>query len=109
MRAEGVIRDVSVQGAFILASSYPPVGAAIHIQISLPSHEGVGAAVRVKAESLVLRVQHAMENSRSGGFAVSYMRFVLCRALTEARGQRGDIAGDLKDLGGESDPQQGPR
>jgi hypothetical protein len=65
---EGVSRDLSDQGAFIVASHLPPVGSMVDLKIALDSLHEIAGSLPLEFQGRVLRV----ENSKSGsGFAIS--------------------------------------
>lgn len=68
---EGVTRDISSSGAFIVTTNCPPARAAIQIEFFLPPLRGTAAAVRLRAEALVLRVEQALLGDQQSGFAVT--------------------------------------
>jgi hypothetical protein len=58
LRAEGITRDISPLGAFVLASSCPPIDATIQVEIflSLPTTQGSGPKLRIRTEAQVVRI-----------------------------------------------------
>jgi PilZ domain len=76
----GETRDVSQKGAYVVASSYPPKGAAVKIVISLPPALGTGKPLRMEAAARVVRVDPAGGPRDSGGcgFAVWNEQVLLC-------------------------------
>ena len=67
---EGVTRDISDSGAFIVTTSCPPAGAAVQVELFLPPLHGTVATARIKAEALVLRVEQVPAGEEQSGFAV---------------------------------------
>jgi hypothetical protein len=67
---EGVTRDLSPSGAFIVTTSCPPARAAVQVELFLPPLHGTVAIARIRAEALVLRVEQAPEGGEQRGFAV---------------------------------------
>jgi PilZ domain len=76
LRAEGVTRDISPLGAFIRATSCPPVDAEIQVDIFVffPAVRGADPSIRIRAEAQVLRVDYSADRSING-FSVSCSRF----------------------------------
>ncbi|MBI3668280.1 MAG: PilZ domain-containing protein [Acidobacteria bacterium] len=103
LQAEGVTRDISVKGAFILAPTCPPVEATVQVEIFLPSLQGSGQPARIKAESRVLRVEHAAGGNGQSGFAIFSEGFALCRSVTEVPGPKPTGTGATGDPGRQSD------
>ncbi len=70
-QGEGVTRDMSVTGAFVLTAACPPPSAVIQMDVFLPMSDGTSKAL-MKADMMILRVEHDIEgNKRSGFSAVS--------------------------------------
>jgi hypothetical protein len=69
-QGEGVTRDISVQGAFILTATMPPPNCPIQVDLLLPSLSGVKAVVHISGRARVIRVQDPSANTRILGFAV---------------------------------------
>lgn len=60
LRGEGITRDISLTGAFVLSSTCPPVGAIIQLDVFLASSvPGMNKGVRIKAQATVTRVEHS--------------------------------------------------
>jgi hypothetical protein len=97
LRAEGITRDISPLGAFVLASSCPPVDATIQVEIFLflPTTQGSGPKLRIRTEAQVLRIDHAADQGMSG-FAMgsAHFRFWPSRAS----GSDSDLANRLGKL-----------
>jgi len=74
---EGVTRDISIAGAFILTRSCPPAHTVVQVELFLPPIHGTEATVRFKAEALVLRVEHGPPGQQQSGFAVDSAGFRL--------------------------------
>jgi hypothetical protein len=97
LRAEGITRDISPLGAFVLASSCPPVDAIIQVEIFLfiSTIQGSGQKLRIRTGAQVLRIDHAADQ-RMSGFAVgrAHFRFWPSRAS----GSDSDLANGLGEL-----------
>ena len=74
---EGVTRDISVAGAFILTRSCPPAHAAVQVELFLPPIHGTVATAQIRAEARVLRVEHGPPGKQQSGFAVDSAGFRL--------------------------------
>jgi len=68
--AEGITRDISVLGAFIVSPTCPPVDANVEVEVVLPPFAGMKFTVRIKGEARVLRVEHRLGDGGENGFAV---------------------------------------
>src|SRR5882762_7632289 len=67
-QSEGVTRDMSVAGVFVLSSACPPVNAVVQVEVLLPLLGGVSKA-RMKADMTVLRVEHDIAGNKQSGFS----------------------------------------
>ena len=70
VHGEGITRDVSVQGAFILSATLPPPGCPIQVDLLLPSLAGMSAVMRITGKARVTRVEHSAGEGWVHGFAV---------------------------------------
>lgn len=69
-QGEGITRDVSIQGAFILTATMPPPDCPIQLDLLLPSLTGVKFMMRITGRARVIRVEHPSTNIWIRGFAV---------------------------------------
>lgn len=69
LQGEGVTRDVSVQGAFILTATMPPHDCPIQVDLLLPSLTGVQSMMRITGRARVVRLERPV-NKWIHGFAV---------------------------------------
>jgi PilZ domain len=76
-QGEGVTRDISTKGAFILTRSCPPDQASIQMLFFLPPFHGTLATARIRAKAQVLRVEQAPPGEQQSGFAVDSPGFTL--------------------------------
>lgn len=67
---EGMTRDISVQGAFILSATLPPPDCPIQIDLLLPSLTGMSTVMRITGKARVTRVERCSGDSWIHGFAV---------------------------------------
>ena len=70
LQGEGVTRDISVFGAFILTPTCPPVDVPIQVEVVLPSLTGLKPIIRVCGTARVLRVDHSSNGGGKNGFAI---------------------------------------
>ena len=70
LQGEGVTRDISVFGAFIITPTCPSVDAPIQVEVVLPSLSGHRPVIRVSGMARVLRVEHRSRGLGENGFAV---------------------------------------
>jgi len=75
-QGEGVTRDMSVAGAFILTATCPPPNAAVQMEVFLPLADG-GSKALMKADMKVLRVEHDIAGNNRSGFSVESKGFSL--------------------------------
>jgi len=70
-QGEGVTRDMSVSGAFVFTATCPPPNSVIQVEAYFPLSND-GSKALMKADMMVLRVEHDIAgNKRSGFSAVS--------------------------------------
>jgi hypothetical protein len=70
LEREGVTRDISESGAFIVTTSCPPARASVRVELFLPPLRGTVATMRIRAEMLVIRIEQAPPGDQQSGFAV---------------------------------------
>ena len=68
-QGKGIARDMSLQGAYILTGTCPPLNAVIQMRVFVPGLSGA-SRLRMKAEMTVLRVEPNITGSGQCGFAV---------------------------------------
>lgn len=78
---KGVTRDISLEGAFILTVTCPPVGTMLQLEIFLPPVGPGARSVRIQTKATVIRVEHTGGNE---GFAVVGQGFSLLSRAEEA-------------------------
>jgi hypothetical protein len=69
-QGEGITRDISVQGAYILTATIPPPDCPILVDLHLPSLSGMKATMRITGKARVIRVEHSSSDIWIHGFAV---------------------------------------
>ena len=67
-QGEGITRDMSVSGAFIVTATCPPPNAVIRMEVFLPLSDG-GSKALMQADMMVLRVEHEIEGNPRSGFS----------------------------------------
>lgn len=67
---EGITRDISVQGAFILSATLPPPDCPVQVDLLLPSLTGMSAVMRITGRARVTRVEDSAGDNWVRGFAV---------------------------------------
>jgi PilZ domain len=81
--AQGLVRDISMGGAFIVASAPPPVGTTVRIAVFLRSVWPRSALV-IEAKGQVVRVEAGVPRKALAGFAATVETLVL-------QGESGEI------------------
>jgi hypothetical protein len=72
---EGLIRDISVSGAFILSAAHPPVGTQVQLDLCLDTQPRLyGHRIRILSEATVVRINRS---SDCEGFATVTKDFTL--------------------------------
>ncbi len=69
-QGEGITRDISVQGAFILTATVPPPDCPVQVDLLLPSVAGFMSTMRISGTARVIRVEHPAAGAWVRGFAV---------------------------------------
>ena len=69
LQGEGLTRDISVKGAFILTPNCPPPGITLRVEISLGQVE-TGRSIRMVSEGRVVRVERPVLGEAQDGFAI---------------------------------------
>lgn len=69
-QGEGITRDISLQGAFILTATMPPPDCPVQIDLLLPSLTGMKSMMRITGRARVVRVEHPSGDAWIHGFAV---------------------------------------
>jgi hypothetical protein len=75
-QGEGVTRDMSIAGAFVLTATSPPPNAVVQMEVFLPLSDGASKAL-MKADMTVMRVEHNLLGNKRSGFSVVGKRFSL--------------------------------
>jgi len=75
-QGEGTTRDMSVAGAFVLTATCPPPNAVVEMEVFLPLSDG-GSKALMKADMMVLRVEHDIAGNNRSGFSVVGKGFLL--------------------------------
>jgi hypothetical protein len=70
LQGEGITRDISVQGAFILTATMPPPDCPIVVDLLLPSLTGMKTMTRITGKARVTRIEHPSGAGWIHGFAV---------------------------------------
>jgi hypothetical protein len=75
-QGEGVTRDMSVAGAFVLTATCPPPNSQVQMEVFLPLSDG-GSRALMKADMMVMRVEHDNAGNRRSGFSAAGKGFSL--------------------------------
>lgn len=70
LQGEGITRDISVQGAFILTATMPPPDCPVQVDLLLPSLTEDKGMMRITGKARVIRVEHPASDTWIHGFAV---------------------------------------
>jgi len=70
LQGEGITRDISARGAFILTPTCPPAEVMVRMEIFLPPLREAGQSVRLLTEGRVIRIEHPAAETARDGFAV---------------------------------------
>ena len=69
-QGEGITRDISVQGAFILTATLPPPDSQIQVDLLLPALSGMKSMMRISGKARVIRLERPSSDTWIHGFAV---------------------------------------
>lgn len=83
LQGEGVTRDISARGAFILTPTSPPAEVMVRMEIFLPALRDSGQSVRLAAEGRVIRIEHQAAETTQNGFAVVSEGFAIPELASE--------------------------
>jgi len=67
-QGEGTTRDLSVAGAYVVTATCPPPNAVVQVEVFLPLSGG-GMRAMMKADMVVLRVEHEVAGNKRSGFS----------------------------------------
>jgi hypothetical protein len=70
LHGEGLTRDISLLGAFILTPTCPPNRAIVRVEVALPSLTGIHPEIRILGKARVVRIDHPRSGNGENGFAV---------------------------------------
>ena len=69
LQGEGVCRDVSVTGIFVLTPTCPPTGTVVNMEIFFPSLRIGAQTLKLVTEGRVVRLEHPAWGEQGNGFA----------------------------------------
>jgi hypothetical protein len=75
-QGEGITRDMSVAGTYVLTATCPPPNAVVQLEVFLPLSDG-GTRALMKANMMVLRVEHEIAGNNRSGFSAAGKGFSL--------------------------------
>lgn len=76
LQGEGITRDMSVAGVFVLTAACPPPNVVVKMEILLPISDGA-SKLRMKSDMTVLRVEHDIADNKRSGFSAAGKGFSL--------------------------------
>ncbi len=92
-QGEGITRDISVVGVFVLTATCPPTNAVVQMEVLLPISDGE-SKVRMKSDMTVLRVEQDIADTKRSGFSAFGKGFSL-RTFSEKASRL--VAGLIKE------------
>jgi hypothetical protein len=103
LQGEGLTRDISLSGAFLLSPTCPPAKAAVRLDIFLPPLHNGAPRVRIQAEAQVVRVDSLFPENGGCGFAVvSITGFNFAPASPGEVEALSNLAEKLEEIGGKT-------
>jgi hypothetical protein len=88
---EGITRDISTSGVYVLAESSPPVGARVQLDILLPKLADASPGMHLHGEGVVLRVEPGGAKgavATEGGFAAAVQFYPEASELALSHGPK---------------------
>jgi hypothetical protein len=82
-QGEGVTRDMSIAGVFVFTATCPPPNSVIQVEAFFPLSND-GSKALMKADMIVLRVEHDIAGSERSGFSAVGKGFSLCAVSDRA-------------------------
>ena len=82
-QGEGVTRDMSVAGAFVFTATCPPPNSVVQMEAFFPCRM-TGPKALMKADMMVLRVEHDLAGNKRSGFSAVGKGFSLCTSSDRA-------------------------
>jgi hypothetical protein len=76
-KAEGITRDISVEGTYVFSGVLPPEKAAIQMEVDLPSLREGASPLRIHIQGHVSRIEKDPRDPVHDGFAVTSESTVL--------------------------------
>ncbi len=95
-QGEGVTRDMSVAGVFVLTATCPPPNAVVQMEVLLPVSDGA-SKVRMKSDMTVMRVEHDIADTKQSGFSAAGKRFSLRTFSKQASRRVADLIKESKE------------
>lgn len=71
LHGEGVTRDISLFGAFILTPMFPPNLSFIQVELALPALAAYAPDIRIVGKARVMRIEHFDASQDTCGIAVA--------------------------------------
>lgn len=85
---QGITRDLSTRGAFVIAPECPPAGSLIEVRINISNSTANKSSADLHAKGIVLRVERPGGDRSKEGFSVQIQR-ILPAGITDAVAERG--------------------
>jgi len=84
--AQGITRDISDRGVFILAKQLPPPGVRVEVDVHLPAVSTAARSAQLHGEGIVLRTCEA--EAKESGFAAAVVFHAECSDAATVLGSR---------------------
>jgi len=95
-QGEGVTRDMSVSGAFVFTATCPPPNSVVQMEVFFPLSDDGSKAV-MKADMIVMRVEHDIGGQQRSGFSAVGKGFSLRTASDRASRLVGGLIHDSEE------------
>ena len=81
-RGQGLTRDISSKGMFIISDAEPPESSDVQVEVSFPADDKMPTNLRLSSKSLVVRVERPKSTNEVRGFAILHRSYRLHDGLT---------------------------
>jgi len=86
-RGQGITRDLSTRGAFVVAAECPSAGSLVEFRINISNSSANKSSADLHAKGIVLRVERAGGARRENGFSVHIQRILPATTAHTASGK----------------------
>jgi hypothetical protein len=107
-QGEGVTRDMSVNGAYVLTPTCPPPNVEVQLEVILPLSDGPSRA-QMKTHATVMRVDHDLPGNMHSGFSAVGKGFLLSTSSERASRVVVGLMNEFEDVGDKNEQSESNR